>query len=155
MGARGISPLASIGARNPLQGLSPGTQIELRTDGKWMYILDAKKKEAKYSIDEVTPARRLQRDRAKTICFWPTSSYLVPTLRMRRLQRQPHRAVWNGSVLGVSLDWHGAYRRSVGIPGAMEQKTRLRNQESSSIASDELRRGRSCPRWTASGTEKA
>ena len=43
----------------------------------------------------------------------------------------------------------------VGIPGAMEQKTRLRNQESSSIASEELRRGRSCPRWTASGTEKA
>ena len=42
----------------------------------------------------------------------------------------------------------------IGIPGAMEQKTRLRNQESSSIASDELRRGRSCPRWTASGTEK-
>ncbi len=43
----------------------------------------------------------------------------------------------------------------VGIPGATEQKIRLRNQESSSIASDELRRGRSCPRWTASGTEKA
>ena len=43
----------------------------------------------------------------------------------------------------------------IGIPGATEQKTRLRNPESSSIASDELRRGRSCPRWTASGTEKA
>lgn len=57
MGARGISPLASIGARNPLQNLPPGTQIEMRTEGKWMYILDAKKKEAKYSIDEVTPAK--------------------------------------------------------------------------------------------------
>jgi hypothetical protein len=42
-----------------------------------------------------------------------------------------------------------------GNPGATEQKIRLRNQESSSIASDELRRGRSCPHWTASGTEKA
>jgi hypothetical protein len=43
----------------------------------------------------------------------------------------------------------------IGYRGAMEQKTRLRNQETSSMASDELRRGRNSPRRTASGTEKA
>ena len=58
----------------------------------------------------------------------------------------------------LALASHHAHRPApevLGISGAMEQKTRLRNQESSSIASDESRRGRSCPRWTASGTEKA
>ena len=55
LGMRSLSRFASIGARNPLVGLSPGSQVELRTEGKWMYIIDHKKKEAAYSIDEVVP----------------------------------------------------------------------------------------------------
>ena len=43
----------------------------------------------------------------------------------------------------------------IGYSGAAEQKTRLRVQATSSVRSDGLLRGRSSPRWTASGTEKA
>lgn len=54
---RSFNKLTAIGARDPLKSISPGAQIELRIDGKRMYILDHKNKEAAYSIDEVSPAR--------------------------------------------------------------------------------------------------
>jgi hypothetical protein len=56
LGARSIYWAAAIGARNPLNSLPLGAEIQFRTQGRFMYIL-VHNKETMYSIDTATPRR--------------------------------------------------------------------------------------------------